>query len=388
VRRPERESDASSSPGGAIGESGFREALRAAERWRALADSAEPGMAIVSGGEQSLGAVIEANAALARMVDIAAEQLVALPVTSLISAEDAERVRGALRSVSTGGGVSTIEAAVLPRSGEPRPVTLTITSTLYGDHPGEELVLRLHDRTNESELVAELGRTVDRLERSNEELAGLARITVHDLAAPLRALSGLVDLLPEADLSPGTKRTLDAIRSAIDRMQAMVAGVTSYAEARSDEPKRALVELNALVERVRQTLGSEITKCAAKVTVDELPSVLADEYQLERVFLNLITNALKYAGERRPEIHVYANRAPRAWRISVADDGMGVQEADRDRIFDLFARGEVGSGSGIGLATCRRIVELHGGRVWVEPNEPTGSIFSFTLPDEPSVAGG
>ena len=371
-----------------MGKSGVKEALHAAERQRALADGAQSGLAIVSGDEHSFGAVIEANAPLARMVDIASEQLVGLPVTSLVSVKDAGRVREALRSVCTAGGVSTLEAVVAPRVGRPRPAALTITPAPHGDLPAKELVLRLDDRTNESELVAELGRTVDRLERSNEELAGLARITVHDLAAPLRAVSGLLDLLPHADVSADTKLTLDAIRSAIDRMQAMVAGVTSYAEARSDEPKRALVKLNALVERVRQTLASEIAKCAARVTVGELPSVLADEYQLERVFLNLISNALKYSGERSPEIHVYANRAPRAWRISVADRGIGVREADRDRIFDLFARGEVGSGSGIGLATCRRIVELHGGSVWVEPNEPVGSIFSFTLPDEPTVAGG
>ena len=370
-----------------MGESGFKEALLAVERQRALADGAEAGMAIVSCGEQSLGAVIEANAPLARMVGIGLGQLVGLPATSLFSDEDAGRVREALRSVCE-GGVSTLEATVIPKLGGPRPVTLTVTSTLYGGAPEMELVLRLHDRTNESELVAELGRTVDRLERSNEELAGLARITVHDLAAPLRAVSGLLDLLPDADVTPDAKLTLDAIRSAIDRMQAMVAGVTSYAEARSDEPKRAAVQLNPLVERVRQTLGSEIAQRAAAVTVEQLPSVLADEYQLERVFLNLISNALKYSGERSPEIHVYANRGSRAWRISVADQGVGVREADRDRIFDLFVRGATGSGSGIGLATCRRIVDRHGGRMWVESNEPTGSIFSFTLPDEPTVAEG
>jgi signal transduction histidine kinase len=105
------------------------------------------------------------------------------------------------------------------------------------------------------------------------------------------------------------------------------------------------------------------------------------------VFLNLISNALKYSGEHLPEVNVYANRTSGAWRISVADRGIGVEEPHRDRIFDLFARGQVESpGTGIGLATCRRIVELHGGRVWVQPNEPTGAIFSFTLPDEPTVA--
>jgi signal transduction histidine kinase len=249
-------------------------------------------------------------------------------------------------------------------------------------------VVRPQDATEHAGLVAELSRTVDRLERSNEELAALARITAHDLAAPLRAVSGLIDLLPQVEVSPDTRRTFDAIRSAIDRMQAMIAGITGYVQAPSEEPTRALVDLNELAGRVSETLQRDIDESGASVSVEELPSVFGDEHQLERVFLNLISNALKYSGERLPEIKVFGSRGPGAWRISVADHGLGVEEADRDRIFELFARGQVDSGSGIGLATCRRIVELHGGRTWVEPNEPTGAVFSFTIPDEPTVTGG
>jgi signal transduction histidine kinase len=237
-------------------------------------------------------------------------------------------------------------------------------------------------------LIAELNQTVDRLERSNEELAALGRITAHDLAAPLYAVSGLIDLLPHNDASPETRLTFDAIRSAIDRMQGMIAGVSGYVQARSAEPQRAVVDLRELAARVRETLLGDIEERGAEVNIDELPKVFGDEYQLERVFLNLISNALKFSGERPPEITVYANRDPEAWRISIADHGLGVPETDRDRIFELFARGKVESGSGIGLATCRRIVELHGGNVWEEPNEPAGAVFSFTLPDEPTVAGG
>jgi signal transduction histidine kinase len=267
-------------------------------------------------------------------------------------------------------------------------VTITVAASIHSDQPGEELVVRVQDATEYAGLIAELNQTVDRLERSNEELAALGRITAHDLAAPLHAVSGLIDLLPQADASPDTRMTFDAIRSAIDRMQTMVAGVTGYVQARSAEPERGLVDLSELSARVCETLGSDIEERRAQVTIDELPKVFGDEHQLERVFLNLISNAIKYSRECPPEIRVYANRDPGAWQVSVADHGIGVKDADRERIFELFVRGEAESGSGIGLATCRRIVELHGGSVWLEPNEPTGSIFSFTLPDEPTVAGG
>ncbi len=112
-----------------------------------------------------------------------------------------------------------------------------------------------------------------------------------------------------------------------------------------------------------------------------------DEHQLERVLLNLVANAIKFGGEEPPRLRVDAVPQTGAWRISVSDEGTGVPEAARAKIFDLFARGEQSSsGRGIGLATCRRIVELHGGRIWVEPNVPRGSIFYFTLPNEPTVA--
>lgn len=367
--------------------SGLGEVLLAKERQRALSDSADCGMAIVSGNEDTLGAVLEANVPLGRMVGITRGQLAGLSLTSLIAGEDAARVREALQLVAANGGTSSLEVTVVPRLGRQRLVTLMVAASLQAHHAGKELVVRLQDMTEHAGLVAELSRTVERLERSNEELAGLARITAHDLAAPLRAVSGLIDLLPQADASPDTRLTFDAIRSAVDRMQMMVAGITGYVQTRSEEPTRALVDLGELAVRVRETLRSEIESRAATLVVEELPSVFGDEHQLERVFLNLISNALKYSGEDLPEIRICAERVPDAWRISVADLGIGVPETDRERIFELFARGSTESGSGIGLATCRRIIELHGGRMWVEPNEPTGSIFNFTLPDEPTLAG-
>jgi signal transduction histidine kinase len=106
------------------------------------------------------------------------------------------------------------------------------------------------------------------------------------------------------------------------------------------------------------------------------------------VLQNLVANALKYSPDDSPQVRVSAQREPGAWRISVADQGVGIAESDRDRIFDLFERAGTDAGSGIGLATCRRIIEQHGGRIWVEPNEPTGSVFSFTIPDEPTIASG
>jgi signal transduction histidine kinase len=170
-------------------------------------------------------------------------------------------------------------------------------------------------------------------------------------------------------------------------MHAMVDGVMGYTESLETAPMRAVVNLDDALQRAIDALSQEITDGGAVVTHGKLPTIHGDEHQLERVFQNLIANALKFGGDEPPRVHVDAQREQGAWQISVSDEGVGIPEEDRDRIFELFSRGgESTGGRGIGLATCRRIIETHGGRIWVEPNHPRGSTFSFTLPNEPTVA--
>jgi signal transduction histidine kinase len=170
-------------------------------------------------------------------------------------------------------------------------------------------------------------------------------------------------------------------------MHAMVDGVMGYTESLETAPMRAVVNLDDALQQAIDSLSQEITDTGGVITHGRLPTIHGDEHQLERVFQNLIANALKFGGDEPPRVHVDAHREQGAWRISVSDEGVGIPEADRGRIFDLFSRGaESSAGRGIGLATCRRIIELHGGRLWVEANHPRGSTFNFTLPNEPTVA--
>lgn len=172
-------------------------------------------------------------------------------------------------------------------------------------------------------------------------------------------------------------------------MRAKVDGVVGYTQSIESAPARRPVNLDEVLHHVLQTLAEEIANRNASVTLGELPTVDGDEPQLERVLLNLIANALKYSGIGPPRVRVEAHDDPGAWRISVSDEGIGVPHADLTRIFELFARGETAAGGhGIGLATSRRIVELHGGQIWVEPNDLHGSTFQFTLPRDPSARAG
>ncbi len=232
----------------------------------------------------------------------------------------------------------------------------------------------------------ELARTVVRLEQANRELAEFARVTAHDLAAPLRALSGLVDLLAPASREQEASETFGAIRSALTRMQAMVDGAVGYAHAQDAPVRRDPVDLDRILGYARAALGADIARTGAVVVARPLPTVLGDEHQLERLLVSLLANAIRYSAPGVPRIALEALREGEAWRIAVSDEGIGVEAGAEERIFLLFERGSRaaalggGTGRGIGLATCRRIVEMHGGRIWVEANEPRGSVFTFTLP--------
>jgi PAS domain S-box-containing protein len=359
-----------------------------AHRHRMLADASDCGVAIVSGLEDSLGVVLDANARLGRIVGATTGQLVGSSLTSLVADRDVHRLRMALVSTSARGRPCQLQVTLGEALGAGRSAEIAVRPDAAGSEPSE-LIVRVRDITEQLRLVAELSDTVEHLEQTNHELAEFARITAHDLSVPLLALSRLVDLISGREGDSDDSATLDAIRNATNRMRAMVDGVMGYAQSVDRAPERAPVNLDEVVHRVLQTLSEEIANRKALVTLGELPTVNGDEPQLERVLLNLIANALKYSGRGAPRVRLEAHHQADAWRISVSDEGIGVPRADRTRIFELFARSQTGAaGRGIGLATSRRIVELHGGTIWVEANGRRGSIFHFTLPGEPSGSPG
>jgi signal transduction histidine kinase len=144
------------------------------------------------------------------------------------------------------------------------------------------------------------------------------------------------------------------------------------------------VPLGAVVRETLAGLSASVEEAGAEVVVDPLPVVRADPHQLGRLLQNLLSNAIKFAGEARPVVHLSARELDDGWEVSVTDNGVGVDPDDREAIFQMFQRpGQCGDvdGTGIGLAICQRIVERHGGRIWIEPAAGGGSAFRFTLPD-------
>lgn len=256
----------------------------------------------------------------------------------------------------------------------------------------------IHERRQERE---NLKNRNDALSLQLDELIQFTYAAAHDLQEPLRTIAGYTRSLAKeveaakkteiCDDSPGAELT-SAVLESVRRMQALIADVLVYSHIlHRSELTLAELDTNAVLERVLLSCGATIEANAALITRDPLPSVYADEAQLGRVLQNLIGNAIKYRScGRPPRIHISAVSGEDEWRFEVADNGIGFDPQYSGYIFGLMKRlhgqGEY-SGSGMGLAICKRIVERHGGRIWAISEPQRGSRFFFTLPRRPPLAG-
>ncbi|HYS77572.1 MAG TPA: MASE1 domain-containing protein [Candidatus Dormibacteraeota bacterium] len=224
------------------------------------------------------------------------------------------------------------------------------------------------------------------LARSNADLEQFAYAASHDLKEPLRAVTSFVQLLARRYRGRLDNDADEFIQYAVEgtsRMATMVDDLLEYSRAgRHGEPFQP-TECDEALTRALANLGLVIKESGAVVTSDGLPRVTGDPLQLALVFQNLIGNAIKFRGEAPPRVHVSALRERRRWQLAVRDNGIGLDPAHRERIFALFQRlhgRDRYPGSGIGLTICKKIVERHGGSIWVQSSPGMGSTFYFTLP--------
>jgi PAS domain S-box-containing protein len=233
----------------------------------------------------------------------------------------------------------------------------------------------------------ELRRSAEELARSNAELELFASVASHDLQEPLRMISSYVDLLAQHYRGKLDDKANRWIAFAVDgaaRMKQLISDLLEFSRVGTRGKPFAPTSSATVFEAAIANLQQAIRETKAVVTHGVLPTILADATQMTQVLQNLIGNAIKYRGSQRPEIRVEAVKQDGHWLFSVRDNGIGIDPLFHDRIFVIFQRlhtREEYPGTGIGLALCKKIVERHGGRIWVESQPGQGATFSFTIPD-------
>lgn len=258
-------------------------------------------------------------------------------------------------------------------------------------HCLEELVKeRTRDliKTNEKleQEIIERKKAEEALIRSNEALQQFAYIASHDLQEPLRMIAGYVGLLERRyrdKLDHNANEFINFVINGAKRMQRMINDLLLFSRVDTKAKSFERTEGSVIVEQVLTNLQATIDEKNAEITFDPLPVIYVDSSQIAQVFQNLISNAIKFHGEKPPKVHISAKERVRDWLFSITDNGIGIEKEFMIKIFIMFrrlhGRGEY-PGSGIGLTICKRIVERHGGQIWVESHPDKGSTFYFTIP--------
>ncbi|MFP8958018.1 PAS domain S-box protein [Natrialbaceae archaeon A-CW3] len=224
------------------------------------------------------------------------------------------------------------------------------------------------------------------LEESNERLEQFAYAVSHDLQEPLRMVTSYLQLIDRRygdALGDDGEEFLEFAVDGGERMRKMIEGLLEYSRVETQGEPFEPVDLDAILDEVRDDLQLRIDETGAEISAEDLPTVAGDASQLRQVFQNLVDNAIEYSGDEPPRIDIAAERAGDRWRIAVTDHGIGINPDNQDRVFEVFQRlhtSDEHPGTGIGLALCQRIVERHGGGIRIESEPGEGATFSVTLP--------
>ncbi|CAN5907680.1 hypothetical protein BH23ACT11_BH23ACT11_28200 [soil metagenome] len=340
--------------------------------------------AIVESSEDAItsttmhGTIVSWNPGAEKLYGYTGAEAIGRPISMLVPPDRIEERPDLYEAVEAGEVVTNYETVRVTKEGRLIDISLSLSRVEGpdGDLMGVASIAR--DITERKEYEKEL-------ERSNDELQQFAYVASHDLQEPLRMISSYMQLLERRYKDQLDDTAREFIGYAVDganRMQQLINDLLKYSRVgtRGGEPEP--IDLSAVFEAALANLKVAVEDSGAEVTAEDLPTVMGDQTQLLQLFQNLIANSMKFRREGvSPKVRVGAERRDGEWLISISDNGIGINPDDAERIFHIFERlhsREEYEGTGIGLAVCKRIVERHGGSIWVEPGE--GTTFYFTLP--------
>lgn len=339
------------------------------------------------------GKISDANEAAIKVTGVARDKLVGTDFADYFTEPD--KARKGYQRVFSEGFVTDYPLTI--RHADGRLTEVLYNASVYKDDRNNVLgVFAAARDVNELKRAeADLAARAQELARSNADLQQFAYVASHDLQEPLRTISSFSQLLARRYQGKLDSDADDFIAFMVDgaaRMQTLINDLLAFSRIDTQGSSFAPTDCEEILHSAEENLKAAIEESGAVITHDSLPRLVADERQLTQLFQNLLSNAIKFRRpETAPRIHVSSKWQNGAWKLSIRDNGIGIDPHYFDRIFVIFQRlhgREQYTGTGIGLAVCKKIVERHGGRLWVESESGTGSIFHFLIPGESNIGEG
>jgi two-component system, chemotaxis family, sensor kinase Cph1 len=340
------------------------------------------------------GHVVQVNPAACRLLECDESALLGMPFAEVCGSPEIPTTPWQLLDHAPDGTLPYSDIEISTRAGHTIPVSISVgvVRDRRGRVTGMQAVARdITERKHGEEVLAQQARE---LARSNAELEQFAYVASHDLQEPLRMMASFAKLLARryrGQLDADADEFIDYIVDGAIRMQRLISDLLAYSRVGRRGKEFASIACATVVEAACANLRASIEESGAVITVASLPAIIAEETQLVQLFQNLIGNALKFRGDRPVQIHIGAERLGNDWRFWVQDNGIGIEAQYAERIFVIFQRLHVRDqypGTGMGLAIAKKIVEYHGGRIWVESKPGEGSTFYFTVPEKGSHSHG
>ena len=361
----------------------MEQALRNKEEYfRLLTEKSSDAISILD----AKGMILYASPSVELILGYRPSDVIGRNAFDLIHPDDRQRIINILEDLIGNPGKSlAVESRIQHKGGSWRYIE-SVGRNLFHEPVVSGILVNSRDITDRKQVEHELEKKTEELIRSNAELEQFASAASHDMREPLRTITGFLRLLSKrykGKLDEKADEYISFTVDSVNRMDMLLKDMVELSRLGAKAQRQKPVNCNVVLEKAIHDLRSAIEESGAEITYDELPTVVANESQITRLFQNIIGNSIKFRSEEKPEIHVSVEHRDDEWVFSVRDNGIGIDPQFSKRIFVVFQRlhtRDEYEGTGIGLALCKKIVELHGGRIWVESEAGKGSTFYFSLP--------